>query len=948
MQQQQQPGNQGYSQSTQQSPYTSIPQNQGMNQQPYFVNTQNVNTNQVPNNIYQSGSMGHPQSSIPLSSTIASDASKAIPLNPQEMNYYSNQGGFNQLPPTMMDSTIQPPLQSYQNQQQHVQYHSSIPSSPPPSMRFPTQQSFMGNVAVSNGQQMHYYHQNPSTPTQTHHQRQSSLYQNPLVALVGQSPPIQEFFPFPSSSIGGEIGSVANSGSFPHSQYMQCTLKKIPKTSSILSKTKIPLAISLTPYIEGEQVELCQRAIVRCQRCRTYLNPFVTMIDQGLRWKCNICQRDNDFPMGFDCETPSVTIDRATRPELSKIVYEFIAPMEYMVRAPQPLAFCFLLDVSHGAMVSGLFSSAIRIIKETLSSIPNHDGRTLFSIITFDNNVHFYHFNHMDTGGEPKFLVVTDANEMFLPVDHDLLVSLKDYQVSIENLLSKITNLFTSSFSTGIAFGSAITAARLLMSPHGGKIVAFISDVPNIHDGSLRSREDQKAWGTGKESNLLQPVGNTYKLYATEMARTQVCLDLFACPINNEIDLATLSGLARYTGGKLFYYPKFNSGNSEQVLKLNHDLSSLLTEQTGLEAVIRIRASQPLMLHSYHGSFFLRSTDLLALPNLNPSHSFAAEINIEEAIQTSHVYFQTAVLLTTCYGERRIRVINMALPVSDNLKEIISSVDQFTLGSILLKMSVEKALNTKLEDAREALISKCIDILNAIRTHFGIGQNLQLLVPENLRLLPLIVLGILKTICLRSGALTSPDLRIYEMMLAKTMSVNESIRLIYPYLFSLHDINIEDQNLPPPIPLSSEKLERHGLYILDNGQDFFFWVGSLIHPELCNLIFGSNYAELESCSMILLRNDNPYSQRLCDILSRLRRKEGKPGNSSMTHVDPLNSSLNSSPLIVEIIKEDDKNSIIRQLFTNRLIEDKTMDNQMSYNQFLVLQREKAGGSNNGN
>jgi protein transport protein SEC24 len=34
--------------------------------------------------------------------------------------------------------------------------------------------------------------------------------------------------------------------------------------------------------------------IIRCRRCRTYINPFVTFIEQGTRWKCNMCYLGNE------------------------------------------------------------------------------------------------------------------------------------------------------------------------------------------------------------------------------------------------------------------------------------------------------------------------------------------------------------------------------------------------------------------------------------------------------------------------------------------------------------------------------------------------------------------------------------------------------------------------------------------------------------------------------
>jgi protein transport protein SEC24 len=43
--------------------------------------------------------------------------------------------------------------------------------------------------------------------------------------------------------------------------------------------------------------------------------------------------------------------------------------------------------------------------------------------------------------------------------------------------------------------------------------------------------------------------------------------------------------------------------------------------------------------------------------------------------------------------------------------------------------------------------------------------------------------------------------------------------------------------MPVPLSLSSEKLERHGLYLLDNGAEIYVWVGRAISQELCQMIF---------------------------------------------------------------------------------------------------------------
>ena len=44
--------------------------------------------------------------------------------------------------------------------------------------------------------------------------------------------------------------------------------------------------------------------------------------------------------------------------------------------------------------------------------------------------------------------------------------------------------------------------------------------------------------------------------------------------------------------------------------------------------------------------------------------------------------------------------------------------------------------------------------------------------------------------------------------------------------------------LPLTQRLSSEVLERHGMYLLDDGQTWRLWVGRAVAGELCNDLFG--------------------------------------------------------------------------------------------------------------
>lgn len=75
---------------------------------------------------------------------------------------------------------------------------------------------------------------------------------------------------------------------------MRCTLGKVPETSSLLQKSRLPFGLLLHPFKDDEDIPVIQdRSIVRCRSCRTYINPYVRFLDQR-RWQCNMCHRVND------------------------------------------------------------------------------------------------------------------------------------------------------------------------------------------------------------------------------------------------------------------------------------------------------------------------------------------------------------------------------------------------------------------------------------------------------------------------------------------------------------------------------------------------------------------------------------------------------------------------------------------------------------------------------
>ncbi|KAI0763029.1 protein transporter SEC24 [Trametes elegans] len=721
--------------------------------------------------------------------------------------------------------------------------------------------------------------------------------------------------------------------------YQRCTLNAMPTSHSLLQKCKIPLGLVITPYRsvkEGDEPVplVTDTVIARCRRCRTYINPYVQFIDGGNRWRCCMCSMSNEVPQLFDWDqVRNQPGDRWARPELNHGVVEFVAPTEYMVRPPQPAVYVFLIDVSHNAIQSGMVATATRTILESLDRIPNEDNRTKVAFIAFDTSLHFFSLPAGTT--DSSMLVVSDVEDVFLPKPTDLLVNLTESRPAIEGLLGRLNDMFQDNHTIGSALGPALQAAFKLMAHIGGKIQVLSASLPSIGAGALKNREDPRVLGTSKESALLQPASPFYKTFAIECSRAQVSVDMFLFSSGYQ-DVATLACLPHYTAGQTYFYPAFNASRTEDAIKFAHEFGEVLAMPIMLEAVMRVRASKNLRMSAFHGNFFVRSTDLLAMPSVPQDLSYAIEIQIEDNITAPFVVLQTAVLHTTCYGERRIRVITTALPTTNNLSELFASADQVAIATLLANKAVERSLTHKLEDARDAVFNKMVDILSAYKgsmTAAGAGASAQLAISENLKMLPVLLLGLLKNVGIRQSAQIPPDLRAYAQCLLTTLPSQLLIPYIYPTFYSLHNMPPECGTvgehgiiMPQPLPLTSERLERHGLFLIEDGQTMFLWVGRDAVPQLVMDVFNlPSYEVLRGGKTTLPVLDNPFSQRVNAVIQKTREMRRGPYYPHLY-----------------VVKEDGEPPL-RLWALSCLIQDRA-DVLPSYQQFISQLRDKVNGS----
>jgi hypothetical protein len=327
-------------------------------------------------------------------------------------------------------------------------------------------------------------------------------------------------------------------------RFLRCSLVAPPTHQPLLHSIGIPLAIHATPFAklseEEERIPLIpydypiensqsstvsslfssilnfgstsrhetdvsstvDSVIVRCTKCEAYINPFVSWLDQGHKWQCNLCSQINLTSEAYyaPLDAAGLRSDRLLRPELMKGSYEFELPKELFESEKSVVdhrsRFVFMIDVSPEAVRQGFSLAAIRSIqriidtmneeidhKSSLHSKTNNDNNMhhfpppfaqhpyhphkmssesfdlkyndfLIAIFTYNHSLQFYSiYQHSQSQEDDVHCLVVDADDAMCPLpDSKFFHSVSQQKESVYLILRKITSLLnvyaTSTYCT--------------------------------------------------------------------------------------------------------------------------------------------------------------------------------------------------------------------------------------------------------------------------------------------------------------------------------------------------------------------------------------------------------------------------------------------------------------------------------------------------------------------
>ncbi|XP_042763679.1 protein transport protein Sec24C isoform X2 [Panthera leo] len=672
-------------------------------------------------------------------------------------------------------------------------------------------------------------------------------------------------------------------------RYIRCTSYNIPCTSDMAKQAQVPLAAVIKPLARLPPEEASPYVVdhgesgpLRCNRCKAYMCPFMQFIEGGRRFQCCFCSCINDVPPQYfqHLDHTGKRVDAYDRPELSLGSYEFLATVDYCKnnKFPSPPAFIFMIDVSYNAIRSGLVRLLCEELKSLLDFLPREGGAEESAIrvgfVTYNKVLHFY--NVKSSLAQPQMMVVSDVADMFVPLLDGFLVNVSESRAVITSLLDQIPEMFADTRETETVFAPVIQA------------------------------------GMEALKTLFQPQTGAYQTLAKECVAQGCCVDLFLFP-NQYVDVATLSVVPQLTGGSVYKYACFQVENDQE--RFLSDLRRDVQKVVGFDAVMRVRTSTGIRAVDFFGAFYMSNTTDVELAGLDGDKTVTVEFKHDDRLnEESGALLQCALLYTSCAGQRRLRIHNLALNCCTQLADLYRNCETDTLINYMAKFAYRGVLNSPVKTVRDTLITQCAQILACYRKNCASPSSAgQLILPECMKLLPVYLNCVLKSDVLQPGAEVTTDDRAYVRQLVTSMDVAETNVFFYPRLLPLTKSPIESATEPPAVRASEERLSNGDIYLLENGLNLFLWVGASVQQGVVQSLFSvSSFSQITSGLSVLPVLDNPLSKKVRGLIDSLRAQR-------------------SRYMKLIVVKQEDK---LEMLFKHFLVEDKSLSGGASYVDFL--------------
>jgi protein transport protein SEC24 len=672
-----------------------------------------------------------------------------------------------------------------------------------------------------------------------------------VTSEMSTSIPIQQYdsdkLSFPPSSTS--TFSCIDSGNATF-RFARPSTNHFPAWPALQLSVGVPLGCVFQPFAQiGESEEpvplvhsVDRSDPLRCKTCRGFVNPHFSWPDEGTKMKCNLCGSCEDVPSNYFSPVNGLGIrtDKFTKPELRCGSYDLLPP-ENSVESSSPPVTIFVIDYSYLSIHSGFFNTVLTTLRDSLTLLPLE---TEITLILFDEAIHFIKLE-LSRSGSPSLVSVSDIDDPFVP-DPALCVSphlLTDQLRGVLDQLIANDPLIDNPNRVATCCHAALSVAiDLAADKGGGSVVLFQAGPSKLGVGSIPEFLNIP--------NLpVHHVDDCQKQFFQEAEKRcregHVCIDLFACSDSIvKIGLEGVSQLVHRTGGEIQYC----NGSD-----LRYYLIETMTSLKFFNCILRLRVSRGLCIESVDVTQSIRKgIDFVSIPRMSNNSTITCSLSMNESVQQgAALYLQLACLFTRSDGVRLIRVHNVVLTATSHVNHIFKYSDVESLSLLIAKQGISNFIERPKSLVKDYFVQHLVTLLHAYRVHCARNSGSgQLILPDSLKTLPLLISGLLKQCGLRVDPREPPfsDEKVVNFWRLLNMNSRQASFSWVPRIFTVFPLSESSEEgrvtsqgnviLPKAVPGSRTKLSPSKIYLFDRLDTLIFYVGREVPPATVEAIFG--------------------------------------------------------------------------------------------------------------
>ena len=391
----------------------------------------------------------------------------------------------------------------------------------------------------------------------------------------------------------------------------------------------------------------------KCYFCKDVVDSYDFYYN---KWTCKLCKSVNSNLNDKVCAEQLLNVGSS--------VFDIIAPDSLTPKHLTVPSFLLYIDVSRQAYETGFLHQFVNSLKNL---VPLLDDNVMILLVAVDRYVYIYNLKStmINIVVEPEtYEYPSESAYILKDVRHNILTIL-------DRLLSK-EEIFDDS-----CFGTGLYACYRLLKRTGGIIIASYNSLPNIGSMQIKTTASENM---PEKDQFKFPHDQSITKYSDLgllMNRSGISLYLFSyAKTNSELKIASI--ICGLTSGYCYRYDNIDFH------QIYSDVFSTVVSKYYWFSMLSLSVSKGIKQTKVFGNFKAYGNTLY-LSTMRNGICLSYDMSIHSNTILNEATFQFAFSWTDNDKIRRIRIFNLNIPVTHDINDFASKIDEDLLNSFYLK-----------------------------------------------------------------------------------------------------------------------------------------------------------------------------------------------------------------------------------------------------------------------